>query len=157
MSKRRHIEFTKNNYEKDVYKNMVKQPSRDLQDTNEKYSLIFEETSVPLKTEETESKYDDNKTLPKPISTKLVEFIAEHAVGLIITLITSICAWNIYLQISDAVKKEQINSLKEDITEINSQIEGLKELYVRKDIFDLTIDNLEEKLTTLTEKINNIE
>lgn len=157
MAKRTHTNYKKNNYEKDYYRNMVKHPSKDLEDTNENVPSIFEETSRPLKAEDIEPEYVGNKVTPKPISTKLSEFLTEHAITLIVSAILGLAGWNIALQISDAVKKEQLNNLKEDISEINSQIEDLKQIYIRKDIFDIELDHLEEKITTLKEKLDNIE
>ena len=48
MGKRIHTNYKKNNYEKDYYRNIVKHPSKDLEDTNENIPSIFEETSRPL-------------------------------------------------------------------------------------------------------------
>lgn len=157
MAKRTHTNYTKNNYEKDYYRNMVKQLSKEFEDTNENIPSIFEETSKPLKIEELDTEYVGNKVTPKPISTRLSEFLTEHAITLIVSAILGLAGWNIALQISDAVKKEQLNNLKEDILEINSQIDDLKQTYIRKDIFDLEINHLEEKITTLKEKLDNIE
>jgi len=157
MAKRIHTNYTKNNYEKDYYRNMVKQLSKEFEDTNENIPSIFEETSKPLKVEELDTEYIGNKVTPKPISTRLSEFLAEHAITLIVSAIIGLAGWNVALQISDAVKKEQLNNLKEDISEITSQIDDLKQTYIRKDIFNLEIEHLEEKITTLKEKLDNIE
>lgn len=105
MGKRIHTNYTKNNFEKDNYRNMVKQPSKDFQDTNDDIPFIFEETSNPLKFEETETKYDsDTRVTQKPISTRFIEFVTEHIIAIAFSIVGLLATWNITLQISDAVK-----------------------------------------------------
>lgn len=157
MAKRAHTSYTKNHYEQVDYKDMVKRPSKDLQDTNDNNSSIFEDTSSTINVLENEMGYTNKKVTPKPISTKFVEFITQHLIVITFSLMGVLATWNIYLQISDAVNKEKIDNIKEDIVTINSQIEDIKELYVRKDIFDLKFDNLKEKINELDKEIDKIE
>lgn len=157
MSKKTHTRYKKNMYEKNDYKNMVNNPSKDLQDTNDNYSQLFSETSIPLKEEQNNNNNNNNSSTKKPITTRLTEFGNEHTVGVVISIIGAFFIWSMSLQISDARKQEKIDDLKEDIVEINSQIKDLKEQYIRKDIFDLKMDNLEKKIEELDEKIEKIQ
>lgn len=153
MSKKAHTRYKKNMYEKNDYKNMVNRPSKDLQDTNDNYSQLFSETSIPLKEEPNNNNNNNNISTKKPLITCLTEFGNEHIIGIVISIIGAFFLWSMALQISDARKQEKIDDLKEDVVEINSQIKDIKEQYIRKDVFDLRMDNLEEKIEKLDDKI----
>lgn len=154
MGKKVHTNIKKNLQQKNHYQNMVKKPTKDLEDTNDNYTELFPETSKVLV--EDEIYYNENNTTKKPITARISEFGNDHVVGIMISIIGVFFVWCISLQIADVRKQEKIEALKEDIIEINTQIKDMKDLYIRKDIFDLKIDNLEEKIEEINRRIDGI-
>lgn len=59
----------------------------------------------------------------------------------------------ISLQIGQAIQNEKIQNIEENIKEIRTFIE---DKYIMKDLHDVQIENLKEKINELEEEINNL-
>lgn len=136
------------------YKNMVKYKTedeytdndeifiKDLQGTNE---TIDDANAMAVKTE--------NKIQEPPLSYKAKEFFESYFTQILITAILGLAGWSVSLQIGQAIQNEKIQNIEENIKEIRTFIE---DKYIMKDLHDVQIENLKEKINELEEEINNL-
>lgn len=136
------------------YKNMVKYKTedeytdndeifiKDLQGTNE---TIDDANAMAVKTE--------NKIQEPPLSYKAKEFFESYFTQILITAILGLAGWSVSLQIGQAIQNEKIQNIEENIKEISTFIE---DKYIMKDLHDVQIENLKEKINELEEEINNL-
>lgn len=136
------------------YKNMVKYKTedeytdndeifiKDLQGTNE---TIDDVNAMAVKTE--------NKIQEPPLSYKAKEFFESYFTQILITAILGLAGWSVSLQIGQAIQNEKIQNIEENIKEIRTFIE---DKYIMKDLHDVQIENLKEKINELEEEINNL-
>ena len=135
------------------YKNMVKYKTedeytdndeifiKDLQGTNE---TIDDANAMAVKTE--------NKIQEPPLSYKAKEFFESYFTQILITAILGLAGWSVSLQIGQAIQNEKIQNIEDNIKEIRTFIE---DKYIMKDLHDVQIENLKEKINELEEEINN--
>ena len=132
------------------YKNMVKSKTEDeyteenpllsdLQGTNE----VSSNSSIDSK---------EQKVEEPPLGYKIKEFWDTYSAQIIITLILGLGAWSVALQIGQATQNEKMQNMEEDIKEIKSL---LNDKYVIKEVYDLQIENLKEKVNELENELNN--
>ena len=115
---------------------------KDLQGTNE---TIDDVNAMAVKTE--------NKIQEPPLSYKAKEFFESYFTQILITAILGLAGWSVSLQIGQAIQNEKIQNIEENIKEIRSFIE---DKYIMKDLHDVQIENLKEKINELEEEINNL-
>ena len=115
---------------------------KDLQGTNE---TIDDVNAMAVKTE--------NKIQEPPLSYKAKEFFESYFTQILITAILGLAGWSISLQIGQAIQNEKIQNIEENIKEIRTFIE---DKYIMKDLHDVQIENLKEKINELEEEINNL-
>lgn len=132
------------------YKNMVKSKTEDeyteenpllsdLQGTNE----VSSNSSIDSK---------EQKVEEPPLGYKIKEFWDTYSAQIIITLILGLGAWSVALQIGQATQNEKMQNMEEDIKEIKSL---LNDKYVIKEVYDIQIENLKEKVNELENELNN--
>ena len=115
---------------------------KDLQGTNE---TIDDVNAMAVKTE--------NKIQEPPLSYKAKEFFESYFTQILITAILGLAGWSVSLQIGQAIQNEKIQNIEENIKEIRTFIE---DKYIMKDLHDVQIENLKEKINELEEEINNL-
>lgn len=115
---------------------------KDLQGTNE---TIDDVNAMAVKTE--------NKIQEPPLSYKAKEFFESYFTQILITAILGLAGWSISLQIGQAIQNEKIQNIEENIKEIRTFIE---DKYIMKNLHDVQIENLKEKINELEEEINNL-
>ena len=115
---------------------------KDLQGTNE---TIDDANAMAVKTE--------NKIQEPPLSYKAKEFFESYFTQILITAILGLAGWSVSLQIGQAIQNEKIQNIEENIKEIRTFIE---DKYIMKDLHDVQIENLKEKINELEEEINNL-
>lgn len=94
----------------------------------------------------------ENKIQEPPLSYKAKEFFESYFTQILITAILGLAGWSISLQIGQAIQNEKIQNIEENIKEIRTFIE---DKYIMKDLHDVQIENLKEKINELEEEINN--
>lgn len=136
------------------YKNMVKYKaeyedtdnermlSKDLQGTND----IIDDINL----------IDDKEELQvqkPPFGYRAKEFFESYFTQLLIGALITLVGWNLELQIVQAVQSNKIQTIEENIKEIRTIIE---DKYIRKDIYDIQIENVKDKIKDIEEEIKEI-
>lgn len=136
------------------YKNMVKyKTEEEYTDNNEIFIKDLQGTNETIDDVNTISVKTENKIQEPPLSYKAKEFFESYFTQILITAILGLAGWSVSLQIEHAIQNEKIQNIEENIKEIRSFIE---DKYIMKDLHDVQIENLKEKINELEEEINNL-
>ncbi len=152
--KRNYNKIKKSQQQLHRYRNMVKYKigyedtdddsmySRDLQGTNDisdDINLIDDK--------------DELKVQKPPLAYRAKEFFESYFTQLLIGALIGLAGWNIGLQIGQAVQNNKIQTIEEDIKKLQILVE---DKYIRKDIYDIQIENMKEKIKDIEEEIKAI-
>ena len=136
------------------YKNMVKyKTEEEYTDNNEIFIKDLQGTNETIDDVNTISVKTENKIQEPPLSYKAKEFFESYFTQILITAILGLAGWSVSLQIEHAIQNEKIQNIEENIKEIRTFIE---DKYIMKDLHDVQIENLKEKINELEEEINNL-
>ena len=88
-----------------------------------------------------------------PLSYRTKEFFESHFTELLIAAIIGLAGWSVKLQIGQAIQENKVENIYESIKEIRVMIE---DKYIKKDLYDIQIENLKEKIEDIEEEIKEI-
>ena len=150
--KQKHSKSKKTLREYNRYKDIVKYNTEDdstevnqnldsLQSTNETngYNAI--------------NSYQQKNVERLPIAYRAKDWLEKYSSQLLIGAILATLGWNMMLQIGQAVQDEKIRRMEEDIAEIQTDIDTK---YILKDVYNLEINALKEKINQLIEDLDNL-
>ena len=132
------------------YKNMVKAKTEDEYTEENPFLSDLQGTNEVSSNSTIDNK--EQKVEEPPLGYKIKEFWDTYSAQIIITLILGLGAWSVALQIGQATQNEKMQNMEEDIKEIKSL---LNDKYVIKDVYDIQIENLKEKVDELENELNN--
>lgn len=137
------------------YKNMVKYKIEYEDTDNEK--LFIKDLQGTDETINEESDLFENKSetivQKPPLSYRTKEFFESHFTELLIAAIIGLAGWSVKLQIGQAIQENKVENIYESIKEIRIMIE---DKYIKKDLYDIQIENLKEKIEDIEEEIKEI-
>ena len=127
------VKYNTNLEETDNYKTYTK----DLQGTNEKSYLNKEEIKIQK----------------PPLAFRAKDFFESHFTETLITVLIGLAGWSVGLQIGQAVQSNKIQIIEENEKETRTMIE---DKYIRKDIYEVQLENLKDKIKNLEEEIKGM-
>lgn len=135
------------------YKNMVKY-NTNLEETDN-YKTYTEDLQGTNETIDEESylNKEETKIQKPPLAYRAKEFFESYFTQLLIGALIALAGWNIELQIVQAVHSNKIQTIEENVKEIRTIVE---DKYIRKDLYDIQIENLKEKIKDIEEEIKEM-
>ena len=131
------VKYNTNLEETDNYKTYTK----DLQGTNE---TIDEESYLNK---------EEIKIQKPPLAFRAKDFFESHFTETLITVLIGLAGWSVGLQIGQAVQSNKIQIIEENEKETRTMIE---DKYIRKDIYEVQLENLKDKIKNLEEEIKGM-
>lgn len=154
MSKQ-HNKQRKSQQELHSYKNMVKYKT-DIEDTDN-HKTYIEDLQGTKETVDEEINLGRTKEEPKiqkpPLAFRAKEFFESYFTQLLIGALITLAGCIIGLQIGQAVQSNKIEIVEENEKETRKIIE---DKYIRKDIYDIQLENLKDKIKNLEEEIKEM-
>lgn len=149
--KKNHNKAKKTQQQLHKYRNMVKLKigyedtdndrmfSRDLQGTND---IIDDINSIEDK--------EDLQVQKPPLAYRAKEFFDSYFTQLLIGALIALAGWNLELQIVQAVQNNKIQTMEDNMKELKTVVE---DKYIRKDVYDVQIENMKEKIKDIEDEI----
>lgn len=135
------------------YKNMVKYNTNlDETDNYKTYTEDLQGTNETID-EESYLNKEETKIQKPPLAFRAKDFFESHFTETLITVLIGLVGWSVGLQIGQAVHGNKIQTIEENEKEIRMIIE---DKYIRKDIYDIQLENLKDKIKVLEEEIKEM-
>ena len=143
----------KSQQELHIYRNRVKYKT-DLEETdnNKTYIKDLQGTNETID-EESYLNKEETKIQKPPLAYRAKEFFESYFTQLLIGALIALAGWNIELQIVQAVHSNKIQTIEENVKEIRTIVE---DKYIRKDLYDIQIENVKEKIKDIEEEIKEL-
>ena len=142
----------KSSREFNEYKNMVRSKTEDeFTDDNPLFNDLRGTNEInpnSIINDRTEKKIQE-----PPIGYKFKDLLENYSTQILIGALVTLFSWSMGLQIGQAIQDEKIKHLEDEKEKIQSLID---EKYVMKDIYDIQIDNLKEKLEEIKDEVNSV-
>lgn len=132
------------------YKNMVKEKTED--EYTEENPLLIDLQGTNEVSSNSTIDSNEQKVEEPPLGYKIKEFWDTYSAQIIVGAIIGLGGWTIGLQIGQATQNEKIQNLEDDVKKLEVLLE---DKYVRKDIYDIQLENLKEKFDEIEEELNN--
>lgn len=152
--KNKHNRLKKNQFETHRYRNKVNcKTEDDFTDNNSMYIEDLQGTNETISDSNINENYNELRVQKEPIVDRTKNFIAEHVIGIMVTIIVAIGGACINLMVGQAILEEKYKNIEEEIKEIKNLID---DKYTTKDVYNIEIDNLKERIDKIESELINI-
>ena len=152
--KKKHNRLKKTQSESHRYRNMVNyKTENDCTDNNTMFIEDLQGTNEITSDSNINENQDELKVQKAPIADRTKNFLAEHVIGIMFTIIVAIGSACIYLKVGQAVLEEKYKNIEEEVQEIKTLID---DKYIMKDVYNIEIDNLKDRINKIESELSNM-